>query len=398
MTLCANKRGPQSRGLLIHLALVTLGLLGGVIVPLHAEERNFGKDVTLTGSHSNAQFLVGRSVRISAEVEDDVFAGGRSVTFDGAKVENAIVAGNAVTFERSTARDMIALAGRMTLAGEVQDDLVAAARWLRIVKDGSIGGDARLAARDIDIEGKIGGSVRAVARRITISGTIDGKADLMAERIVIASGARIAGDLIYRSEDRPEIADGASIGGTVQQMKPDFPIVRKIGWALLGVGLAFALACAFGVLVLGAVVQLLAPRLIEVAAARVRLDPWVMLGRGVALLLLVPVAAVLLLATLIGIPVGLFLLLTFWLLLALGLVATAYSMGLWLKDRLGRPKLPDMGARIFWTLAGLVIVGAVTLVPFLGMVVALLAVAAGLGAVATITWSLVRPGQEAVPS
>jgi uncharacterized membrane protein len=57
-----------------------------------------------------------------------------------------------------------------------------------------------------------------------------------------------------------------------------------------------------------------------------------------------------------------------------------------------------MGARIFWTLAGLAIVGAVTLVPFLGIVVAVLAVAAGLGAVATITWGLVRPGQEAVPS
>jgi hypothetical protein len=57
-----------------------------------------------------------------------------------------------------------------------------------------------------------------------------------------------------------------------------------------------------------------------------------------------------------------------------------------------------MGARIFWMLAELVVVGAVTLVTFLGIVVALLAVAAGLDAVATITWSLVRPGQEAVPS
>jgi DNA-binding response OmpR family regulator len=46
------------------------------------------------------------------------------------------------------------------------------------------------------------------------------------------------------------------------------------------------------------------------------------------------VAAGLLLATLIGIPVGLFLLLTLLLLLAPGLVAAAYSIGLWLKDRL----------------------------------------------------------------
>jgi hypothetical protein len=48
-------------------------------------------------------------------------------------------------------------------------------------------------------------------------------------------------------------------------------------------------------------------------------------------------------------------------------------------------------------LAELVVVGAVTLVTFLGIVVALLAVAAGLDAVATM-WSLLRSGQEAVPS
>ena len=156
-------------------------------------ERREAPDVTLTGTHSNAQFLAGRSVRISAEVEDDVFVAGRSVTFDGAKVQNAIVAGNAVTFERSTARDMIALAGRMTVAGEVQDDLVTAARWIRIVKDGSIGGDARLAARDIELKGKISGSVRAIARRITVSGMIDGKADLMAEEkeLGLSDGGKI---------------------------------------------------------------------------------------------------------------------------------------------------------------------------------------------------------------
>jgi cytoskeletal protein CcmA (bactofilin family) len=373
-------------------------LLGGVIAPLTAEERNFGKDVTLTGSLSNAQFLAGRSVRISAEVEDDVFVAGRGVAFDGAKVQNAIAAGNAVTFERSTARDMIALAGRITIAGEVQDDLIVAARRLRIVKDGSIGGDARLAARDIKLEGTIGGSLRAVARRITVSGVIDGKADLMAERIVITPGARIAGDLIYRSEDRPEIAEGASIGGTVQQMKPDFPVVRKIGWVLMGIGLAFAIACAFGFFLLGAVVQLLVPGLIELAVDRLKQNPWVMLARGVVLLLLVPVVIGLLLATLVGIPVALLVLVTFLLLLALGLIAAAYGIGLWIQGRLGLPVLPTLGARIVWTLVGLLVIGAVSLVPLLGIIVALLAVAAGLGAVATMTRSLVRRGQEVVPS
>lgn len=296
-------------------------------------------------------------------------------------------------FKRSTARDVIALAGELKVAGDVQDDLVAAARRLRIAKVASIGGDARLAARKIELAGRIGGNVRAVTRQITISGTIDGKADLLAEQIVIAPGARIAGDLIYRSGNRPEIAEGASIGGTVQEIKTGFPTMQKIGRTLLAIGLALLLAWALGILVLGAVVQLIVPGLMEATADRLRQRPWAMLGRGVALLLLLPAVAGLLFATVIGIPVGILFLLVLFLLWWLGLVAVAYSIGLWMRGRLGRPTAPSMSARILWTLAGLVVVGVVSLVPFVGIVVALLALAAGIGAVAAQTWGRLQPAQ-----
>jgi cytoskeletal protein CcmA (bactofilin family) len=385
--------GVRSSGVLLSLLLIAGGLAAVVIGTTSAQERLFQDAVTLTGSHSGMQFLAGRSVRIDAEVDDDVFAAGRSVRFDGARMHNAITAGYTVAFERSTARDMIALAGVMDVAGEVQDDLVAAGRRLRIGKTGSVGGDARLAARSIELDGRIGGSVRAVARRITVSGLIEGKADFMAERIVIAPGARIAGDLIYRSERRPEIAEGASIGGTVQQIEPDFPTLRKIAWSLLGIGLAFALACALGVLLLGAAVQFVVPGLMDAAANRLQQEPWLMLGRGVALLLLLPLVAGLLLATLVGIPLGVVLLFSFFLFLALGLVAAAYSVGRWIGSGLGRPTAANMGGRILWTLAGLVVIGAISLVTFVGLIILLVAVSAGLAAVAAQVWNELRPEQ-----
>jgi len=227
------------------LALLMFGLLlVGVSIPeslgqSHQQER---ENVTLEGSHTDMQFLAGRSIHVSADVADDVFAAGRNVTFDGAKAENAIVAGYDVDLRGGTVADMITAASTIRIAGVIEDDLVAAARSMRITSEGAIDSDARLAAETIDMEGGIEGSLRAAARRITDAGEIGGKADFLAERIVIAPSASIAGDLIYRSGTEPEIADGATIGGEIRRVESDMPDLTSVGFTMLRVGLMIALS------------------------------------------------------------------------------------------------------------------------------------------------------------
>ncbi|NJO37395.1 MAG: hypothetical protein HC871_06930 [Rhizobiales bacterium] len=202
------------------------------------------ENVTLEGGHGEVQFLASRSVRIATQVADDVFAVGRDVTLDAATTENAILAGYDVVQRGGEVADMIAAAANLNLGGAIADDLVAAARSLRISAEGRIGGDARLAAEAIDMERRIGGSLRAAARRVTVSAEIAGKADLLAERIVIAPGARIAGDLIYRSKQAPEIAERATIGGQARQIESDMPDLRRIGLTILGIALLLGLVSA----------------------------------------------------------------------------------------------------------------------------------------------------------
>ena len=77
-------------------AVLMLGLFVAGVFAQHAfgQSGNLEREnVTLEGSHTDMQFLAGRSVRVTAAVADDVFAAGRDVTFDGATAANAIVAG-----------------------------------------------------------------------------------------------------------------------------------------------------------------------------------------------------------------------------------------------------------------------------------------------------------------
>jgi cytoskeletal protein CcmA (bactofilin family) len=336
------------------------------------------------------QFLAGRSVRIAAAVSDDVFAAGRDVTFDGATVRNAIVAGYDVEQRGGTVADMIAAAANVRISGTVEDDVVAIARSLRISAAGTVGGDARLAAETIEMEGAIAGSMRAAARRITIDGSIDGKADLLAERIVIGPNASIAGDLVYRSRQRPEIAEGANIGGEVRQVVFDMPELTRIGLTILGIGIAIAIAWAVATLILVVVVQLLFPAYVGDATQRLRDRPWSNLGRGIVLLLVGGALAALLYASILGIPLGGATTIAIAIGSLLGLVTVSYYIGLIIRGWLKGAGDVRRAGRVGWAILGAVILGLVGLIPILGGIVVGLAVAAGVGAAMAELWTRLR--------
>jgi cytoskeletal protein CcmA (bactofilin family) len=346
--------------------------------------------VLLTGAHADVQFLAGRSVTIKANVSDDVFAGGRDVTFDAATVNNAIVVGYDVEQRGGTARDFVAAAGNLRISGRVSNDLVAGARSIRVASSGSVDGDMRVAAETIDIEGRIAGSMRAAAQRITIAGKISGKVDLLAARIVVASGAEIAGDLIYRGKDKPEIAEGAKIGGQVRQIPIEVPDLRSVGWTILGVGILIGLAWVLATLLLVAILHWAFPIMLANAARQLRAHLWSSVGLGIAIGLITSAAAGALIASIIGIPLGSALLMGLGVALLMGLAAVSCSIGLTVRQWRRGEGEPQPAALIWWSLLGAAILCIVAILPVLGWIIVSLAMAAGLGAAGAELWRRLR--------
>jgi cytoskeletal protein CcmA (bactofilin family) len=347
--------------------------------------------VSLTGTHSDVQFLAGRSVTIKANVTDDVFAAGRDVTFDAAIVNSAIVAGYDVEQRGGTATDFVAAAANLKIAGSIKDDLVAGARSVRIGKEASIGGDVRLAAETIEMEGQIGGSLRAAAQRVTISGKISGKVDLLARRVVVARGAVITGDLIYRGKEKPEIAEGATISGQVRQILIDMPDPQSVGWAVLGFGLLLGLAWALAMLLLVIIVHIAFPHFVGTSAHSLREHPWSNLGRGIAVVLIASALAGALMASVFAIPLGSALFMSLAIAWFLGLATVAACIGLWIRNwrAKGAAGVPA-GGQTWWAVLGAVILALMLIVPILGWLIVGLATAAGLGAATAELWRRLR--------
>lgn len=237
--------------------------------------------------------------------------------------------------------------------------------------------------------GSIGGSLRARGNRISLEGAIAGTAELRANRIVIAPGARITGEVVAHSPEPPQVAPDAVVTGGIRHIPAEAPLpdagdIRRLSWQL---SLAAAATFAAGLLVFVLLAQAIVPGLMWQSVQQIRSEPWGTLGRGIAWALLVPAVIVLLFASLIGIPAGFVLAGAFIALLGLSLVAAAFGLGLWLRDR--RQPAGDPGTawrRIGWTVVGLVLILIAALIPIIGWVAVLLAVLTGLGAVGTSAW------------
>jgi hypothetical protein len=240
----------------------------------------------------------------------------------------------------------------------------------------------------VDVAGHSEGAIVAVSAPVRISGTVDGDVVGLGKRITLTRTATINGDLVY-AEKRPVIPPGATVYGDVRHLgATDLSI--PFG-AFLAIHIAVWLAVTLSSLALGLVLLWLAPRVADAAFAVARDDPGPAIGWGAALFFGLPIAAIVALVTLVGIPLGVTLLLALLPLFAIGYVTSGWLLGRAIVTS------PERGRfRVF--LAGWTILRGIALVPFLGGLAGLGATVFGLGVLTVAVWRARRPSAAGAAS
>lgn len=157
---------------------------------------------------------------------------------------------------------------------------------------------------------------------------------------------------------------------------------RRPGRRRSGVWAAWWLAITVSAVVLGLLLLRLVPAVMAASLAVAREEAGPAIGSGVALALGLPALSIAVLFTLVGIPLGLFGLLSVALLYSLGYVVAALVLGRTVV------KEPTSGYVAF--LAGLGILRLLGLVPVVAGLAGFLASAYGLGALAIAGWRAAR--------
>jgi cytoskeletal protein CcmA (bactofilin family) len=226
----------------------------------------------------------------------------------------------------------------------------------------------------VTIAGRLTGELIAISAPVRISGTVEGDVVALTDRAVIERGATIGGDLIY-ADKRPRVADGATIEGETRRLDLD-EVTEPFG--AFATRIAVWLAFSVSSLALGFLLLWLAPRALEAALWTARTSTGAAVGMGLAVFFGLPVAALLAIATLVGIPLGII-----FLLALLPLYAIGYTTSAWL---LGRAIVRPPTGRALAFLAGWGILRVLALIPWFGGLVWFAAAVFGLGALTVALW------------
>lgn len=148
------------------------------------------------------------------------------------------------------------------------------------------------------IEGTVNETLVVLNGRTEISGTVREDVIVFRGAVVIRSGAEVGGDVVSSSD--PQIEEGSTVRGDVQDVKTRFDFADTGLASRIGLWVAYSISA----LILGLLLLLLAPRIDEAIAATATSRKGASFGLGVAAFFVIPIAAVLLLATIVGSPLG----------------------------------------------------------------------------------------------
>jgi hypothetical protein len=226
---------------------------------------------------------------------------------------------------------------------------------------------------DVNIRGTVRDDVINLTGHTRVSGHVEGDVISVTDQAHILGSGRVDGDVIYVDE-KPTVDPGARVG-EVRKVKADewfSPLHIFIA------SLAIWLAMSVSSLALGLVLLWLVPRAAEAAYAVAGPYAGQSIAAGFGALIGLPILAVLLVATLVGLPLGVLLLLLLFPLAVVGYVTSAWLLG---RRVAGPPR-----GRFVSFLAGWGILRAIALLPFLGTLVWLGAAVFGTGVLAVAAW------------
>lgn len=357
---------------------VTVAAQGGQV-------RAAGASVSVTGNATTVK-AAGAIVNVDVTATGAVNAAGAQVTVAGTIAGDLKAAGASLDISGKVGGD-VSLAGAVIQTSvQTNGRMRAGAAALTFGDATEIGGGLQAGGGVVTIAGHIAGKVEAMGGQITFDAVADSPVELSGEHIVIGPTARITGDLTVRSRNDPKIEPGAVITGQVITIAP--PTWWQMApWMWM---LAIASAIAAGTVLAGIVLMLFGGRVFMTATDHVRHRPLSSFLFGILALILIPFVGAVLMATVVGITIGLgiFLLLPFLVVGGHAVAAAGIASGLFIR-RQGEIG-PWLGFLIL--VVGAIILVAIGLIPWVGPALVTVAIVLGVGAfVRTIGARLRRP-------
>lgn len=365
-----------------HIKVVSL-ILGVMFVSVfayvgaaNAQSFKAGDNVGLAAGEivDSALFAAGNNVNIAGTVNGDVYCAGETVNISGTVNGDVMCAGQTITIS-GTVNGNARLAGQtVNLSGTIADSATIGGQSVTIDTTGIIGRDLLGGSNTISINGKVARDVTMGAQNLTINGTVGRDINGAVDVLNVGSTGVVLGSVDYTSKNELSVATGGKVAGVVTRTEPKAD--QKYDMrpeAVVGMAIGSAFYVFIATIVFALALALMFPKILENAAVLTKKSPGKTILHGLVAWIVAPVVILILLMTVVGIPVALFALFAWTIIMMVSSSFSGYILG---KLILNKSKSP-----ILIMLVGASIIAVAMMIPFLNFFVFIVAGMFGTGAV-----------------
>lgn len=348
-------------GILIMLTLFA-------IAPVEAKEINSfhmvsDDKVTFEDTVNGDSAIAGNLVDIIGNIDGIGFIAGQTVNVNG-NLEYGFLAGQNVNIN-----------------GQISKNIYAAGETITLSKDANIGKDLFLAGDSININGNIQRNINIYASTITIKKgtTINGNITIEASNIKVEDGALIKGTLKYNEDAKNDINDNSSIEKitTYEKEKNE------------GFNTSEILSSILNMVVVFLSITIIIPKTLDKTNEiyEKKNNNYIKnIGIGFLILICIPLISLILLASNIGVYLGLILVALYAIAIYLSFIISGYILG-----NLILVKLMKLNTNKYLSgIIGIILLKILMVIPVLSTIICLIAITLGL---ATI-WNLLQKDEE----
>jgi cytoskeletal protein CcmA (bactofilin family) len=336
----------------------------------------------------------GDRIEIGAEetIDDNLIVTGKTVIIEGHITGDTVVFANSVTVNGTIDGNLVTVAKDVDIEGIVRGSVLSAGRHVHVVglygsqlyaagrvvtlDTVDLSGDAMLAGSKIGVSGSIGRDVYATGDHVTVDAVLQRDLIVDSDDVHVGKYAWIGRNLTadVRNSNDLVVEAGASVNGLTNV---DLDTIEDTRFDDFSFYAGKILTLAAGLL-FGVVAFVFAPNMFKAPREQTEQHRWLrVFGLGIAALIVIPVIAVIIAVTLVGIPVAM---------VAIGGYALALYLGkLFIVAELGRRLLNLSGQKrsdVAWSLlVGLLIVGVLVELPYVGGILSFALAVLGLGTV-----------------
>ena len=312
------------------------------------------ENVTIRGEVLDDLFTMSTLLDLHGDFMGDVWGGGDSVSADGVFNDNLRLIGRTVQ-----------------VSGTLNGSLVAMGNTVKIDPTATIEKSMICIGESVVTEGTVHGNAQIFAQNVTLNGEFAGDVSITAQEIVILPGTIIGGNLNYTAPKELILSPAVTLDGELTRTFEAAPVKQ-----LLKPNLTAHFMFGLAALVTGLVFIGLFPRYSGGSFHALNTSRGICMLIGFAALFMLPITAFILLFTFIGTPLSILLFLFYLILLYLSKIIVALALG---SALLRRKEFNKQKAAAPLAL-GLLIIYALTAFVAASMLINILIVIIGLGA------------------